>query len=464
MSPKKIAFFVLVAVIIVGLGIGLSMLSKTKKTDGTKGPKELAVWVVGDDTAGFDDIVKSFKSQDAYKNTNVVFTKFATYGDYEKSLLNVIADGNSPDVFVVPSGGASVLESKIEYLPESVVNVDEFSRTYNPLFDSLVVLEDSKNKEKKQSRFVKGIPMGYETMGVFYNRALVSNAVPATWNEFKEYVNGAGGQDFVPAALGLGSRYVPGAPSIASLFLVQNGIDSYSKLSESNAEKALASYQSYRGGGIGQDPVAYGLEDVKSDMDRQGIGAVDLFVRGKVGIVFGYPSLMREIAYAVKRSNGSSVLEKKDLRSSEVPQNSTGKKANLARYNYFALSKSAPNHDAATDFLMHLYKKESQESYLESFPQYLPARTELLDSRKERLMDKSYPWVRYENFIGSPDVELKTFDRGVLSEFESAMGKELDNNAESRTILTNVNREVECQKKHLIDQSGYEEACGGQLE
>ncbi|MDQ1344032.1 MAG: hypothetical protein QG650_752 [Patescibacteria group bacterium] len=186
MSKRKLIFFIVLAVIVLAIAIGFTILSNQKKDTGPKGPKELRVWVVGDDVAGYDDIVKNFKSKhDRYKNTEVRITKFANFSDYEKTLLNVIADGNSPDVFVVPSDGGGILESKTEFIPDSYISTDEFSRNFNRVFDSLIVERQAKNADGKEitTSELKGVPMGYETMAAFYNLDLVTNAVPRTWSE-----------------------------------------------------------------------------------------------------------------------------------------------------------------------------------------------------------------------------------------------------------------------------------------
>ncbi|MFZ4461423.1 MAG: hypothetical protein ACOYN2_02535 [Patescibacteria group bacterium] len=150
MSQKKLFFFIGIAVLALAIGIGFTLMANSKSQQkGPKGPKEISMWVVGDDSTGFDDIIKAFK-KDSYKDTNVVVTKFATYGDYEKSLLNVIADGNSPDIFVVPSSGAGILETKTANLPDSAVNIDDMARNYNKLFDDLIVTESGKSADGKE--------------------------------------------------------------------------------------------------------------------------------------------------------------------------------------------------------------------------------------------------------------------------------------------------------------------------
>lgn len=106
LSKNKIIFFAVVGVAVIGLLIGASMLSSSSKDPQTNATKELTVWVVGDETAGFSDIITGFKNRyPEYKNMDVKFTKFGNYADYEETLLKVIDDKNSPDIFVVNSNG-----------------------------------------------------------------------------------------------------------------------------------------------------------------------------------------------------------------------------------------------------------------------------------------------------------------------------------------------------------------------
>ena len=210
MSQKKIIFFVVITVLVLALGIGFSILSKGKKTESTSSAKEITVWVVGDDRVGFADIVNDFKKIPGYKDTKVEITKFATYADYERSLLSVIADGKSPDIFIVPSTGAGMLENQIAPLSSSVVDMEDFSKNLNALFDPLIETKPGKSEDGKeiQIRTIKGIPLGYETIGGFYNRSLVSGGVPATWEELASRPASTEDGETLPVALGYGNRYI----------------------------------------------------------------------------------------------------------------------------------------------------------------------------------------------------------------------------------------------------------------
>ncbi len=149
LSKNKLIFFGVTGVLVLALIIGISMLGSgsTKKTV-SNAPKELTVWVVGDETAGFSDIITGFKNRyPDYKNTEIKVTKFGNYTDYEKTLLTVVGDGNSPDIFVVNSSDGGLLESKILAIPSNIINPDEFSKNFNKVFDDLLI----ENKEKDNS-------------------------------------------------------------------------------------------------------------------------------------------------------------------------------------------------------------------------------------------------------------------------------------------------------------------------
>jgi ABC-type glycerol-3-phosphate transport system substrate-binding protein len=326
--------------------------------------------------------------------------------------------------------------------------------------------------------------MGYETMAAFYNLDLVPGSVPATWAELAKRASEASASDssdnggdsdassnssndssdsVVLAGLGLSAKYVSNAADLAGLFFVQNGIESAANFGDSNAAKSLSEYFAF---GVSESSAPSGskangneFSRLKPEMDRLSISASDLFARGKVGIVFGYPSFLREIQYAIKRASQTNVLNKRNLKTTSVPTLDPKKSANLARYQYFALSKSAPNPDAALEFLIHLSDKSSQESYLSKFPYYLPARNELVDARKDQPVDKEFPRVKYESFLPIQGVKLATFDRSFPTEFASYFATVDESVKSPRAALSELDDSIKCLRRHLIEGANFDEAC-----
>lgn len=149
LSKNKIIFFAVSGVLLLALIVGISMLGSpsTTKTK-TTAPKELTIWVVGDESAGFSDIITGFKNRyPDYKNTDIKVTKFGNYTDYQETLLTVLKDGNSPDIFVVSSNDGGLLESSILAIPSDIIKPDDFSKNFNKVFDDLVI----ENKDKDTS-------------------------------------------------------------------------------------------------------------------------------------------------------------------------------------------------------------------------------------------------------------------------------------------------------------------------
>gem|GEM_PF-6540991 len=196
-------------------------------------------------------------------------------------------------------------------------------------------------------------------------------------------------------------------------------------------------------------------------MNDLNLSTVDMFVRGKIGMIIGFPSFLREIEYAIKRAGSENVISDKFLRTSALPQisNDPGKSQNLVDYNYFALSKTSQNPEAGFTFLAYLASREAEEKYLAKFPLYLSAQRVFEDRQANEPLSKEYERVKYGSFI-NPDTELLTFDKGLKNEYDAYFGKVLGNKkTEPRDILMNAIKYIECNKKHFIDFTALDEEC-----
>ena len=74
----------------------------------------------------------------------------------------------------------------------------------------------------------------------------------------------------------------------------------------------------------------------------------DLFARGKVATLVGYPSTERDILLAIKRAKKDKAYEnvfEKNIRWTTIPQveEEAKKQINMARYMYFAMTKYGQN-------------------------------------------------------------------------------------------------------------------------
>lgn len=469
MWKQKTIFLVIVASVVLlfaFLMLFLSNLSKPRVNWVI--PKEFNVWVVWDETSWFSDIISAFKQRNKdYAKVDIKFTKFASYADYEKNLLNVMSDWNSPDVFVINNNSVNdklewLLESKIVWLPESVVSADYFEKNFNRAFDWLLIQnEEEKNWEKIKIDYIKWVPMWYETLGVFYNFMKIRN-IPSTWAELDEEITNSEKENYATIWIWLGSKYVLQAADILTMMMMQNSATSYSDMVTSWWKRSLSAYLSYFSDENNWLSVLY------DEMSKLWLTTVDMFVRWKVGMVIWYPSLLREIDLAVKRTWWTPALNSRYLRVTAVPQISSVKwdsktvwKVNIINYNFFALSKYSKYPELWYAFLKFLSTKEAQEKYLKAFPYYLPALKSLEDTRYEENLEEEYTKVKYKDFI-QDDVEYRSFDKWLKNEYDDYFWKNLDYSSwasDSTEILKWARDYIECNVAHMIKMSDFEKEC-----
>ncbi len=460
LSPRKKVFLVLGAVVLVLVIFGLTKLnSSVEKKPTTKSAKELNVWVVRDETAGYSDIIADFKKQNsAYAATEIKVTKFGSYSDYERTLINVMADGNGPDIFVVNNNGWALLESKIVPIPGTVVLPEDFEKRFARVFDDLVVTNKEKNEagEEVSVRYLKWIPFWYETLGVFYNWKLIKS-VPLTWSDIDREIQSGSGAEFAMVGLWLDGKKIIGAPDILSLFFLQNNIVSYKNLWDIAAVNGYTTYQNY-----GSDPLNY-VSILRDEMQAVGLNIVDEFVRGKVAMIFWYPSLLSEIEYSIKRAGPELAINNKFLRTEVIPQvfDAKWKMVNLANYSYFALSKNSKNPEAAQALLKYFSTKWAEKLYLKNFPVYLPSQSEFDADRLAWSVSTEFDKVRYQSFLRD-GVENKTFDKWLKSVFDEYFNAPVVTASGATTyqeILADGTKYIDCEINHYINNTDYENEC-----
>lgn len=433
----------------------------------TNAPKEFNIWVVWDETAGFSDIITAFKSRYSdYANTDIKFTKFSNYSDYEKTLLNVMSDGNSPDIFVVNNNSTNaegnwLLESKIVWLPDSVINEDYFSKNFNKVFDELVLQTDDQNSEWNPIKvnYLKWVPMWYETMWVFYNFKKTRN-IPTTWSDLDKEIIDSAKEDYSTIWIWYWDKYVINPTDILTLMFLQNGVSDYTKLNSSNADNSLKAYISY------SSDLNNWLSKFKDELDTLGLTTTDLFVRWKVWIIIWYPSLIKEIILAIKRTSWDADISDKYLRTAPIFQISSSdswdnktEKTNLINYNFFALSKYSNNTELGFKFLAFLSTKEAQEKYINKFPYYLPALKSLEDWRLDEPLADWYDRAKFKDFI-SNDVELRSFSKWLRNEYDNYFDNGLNLiNFDTKKFLDKAQSYLDCSVNHVIKWVDFDKQC-----
>ena len=111
-------------------------------------------------------------------------------------------------------------------------------------------------------------------------------------------------------------------------------------------------------------------------METEKSTTLDLFMRGDIGMIYGYPSLITELEKSDKRAGISSkagviLTEKIPALSAE-----SGRAKNIAKFNFFALSKTTPNPEAGVKFLEYLMTSEAEKIFLQNNSYLISAQRE----------------------------------------------------------------------------------------
>ena len=384
MSPKKIIFLVVVMLVFVALGIGFMYLANQKPKQVISG--KITVWINEGLTDDFEKVIKAFHDADpANKNIQVEVEKKSstTVSGYNSLLLRAIADGNGPDIFI----------------------------------------SEKKPDTKIITQSLLGVPLGYETLGVFYNRALLRNGAPTSWDQI-ELLYGQFPAGIFPTNLGLRRTFVPNISDILPFFLGESKVFSYKNLT--NITSPFQKYYSFG------DLINSTNPDVTADIysnnntlrqtesqlkSNKNSTTIDEFLRGNIGMIVGYPSLISELEMSQKRVGGAGVEDL--VYTDKIPQFSAKNPYNIAKYSFFGISKNSKNPDQALKFLQFLMSSQAQEISMEIYPMLIPAQTEFHAAAAVKSLSEKFPKAKMDAFLLGPSMSVSVFDYGAKSIFDA---------------------------------------------
>jgi ABC-type glycerol-3-phosphate transport system substrate-binding protein len=449
MATRKIIFLVIVAILTVLVIIWVVALANKEKQQKAEKISNLSVWVVWGTTEDYETIFAGFNGvAPEYKNTNIDIRVFPDYANYHDILLSTLADGNWPDIFMIEWWGDSILETKAIPVPDDLITLADFDKRFEDIF---LPLMESSGKWDTLKRTIKWAPLWYETLGVFYNKSLFP-VFPRTWNEVEELYKKEGGSIFLPINIGLWPVYTPMATDIIAHFFLKNAV--FETKSLKSGGSALAQYRLFAtsevspGVTLDGSPVSTWVNSLVSEreqMDLEALTTIDLFMRGKIGIVVWYPSLIRDIEKAQKRAGTEAITD--IILTERLPQDSVGKTfMNTARYSYLAVSSKTEHAKAAADFLAYLMDEKTMIKIQEVFPYLISPDRKLALTQANTPLSGLFARTRMDAFLTQPGDKVQVFDYGLKSEYEKTFRDYIDRNdkIDINNILSRIQQSVEC--------------------
>jgi len=360
---------------------GMSCGSAQPKTDPNLGkPVTLNWWRVHDDPNSVSKIVDSFQT----KHPNVVINvRTFRPEEYEYAILNALAEDRGPDILSLRSSWIPKYQTKLLPLPEEIRRVTaidkstqvevriEYSATKvaTPTLSELrTKFSDFPFRSMLFNGRVFGVPLGVDTLAMFYNREYFNEqniiTAPTTWTQVIDAVkkltlrNRKG--DILQSGIALGGiNNVVRSFDILSLLMLQEGTTmafpgqvafANSRGPFTNDIPGLSALRFY-------SDFANPIKDTYS-WNESFPDSITAFARGQTAIAFGYPfhaTRIRQLAPTL------------DFGVSEFPQiEGTPRSVNYGSMWLETVTKKSRHPDYAWDFVLSMMESSNAESYLQA--------------------------------------------------------------------------------------------------
>ena len=293
----------------------------------------LEVWGFGDDSETYSKFINEYKEINPH--VGEIKYKKLTVETYKQELLDALAAGNGPDIFLIKNNWLPDFSNKLEPAAQTMISESDVRSNFADVISEDFILEGK----------VYALPLTMGSLALFYNKDML-NAVgittpPKNWNEFMDAVkkltlvdeNG----NIIRSGAALGTAYnVNRSTDIVTMLMLQNGaqmvdntktvanFDQGSILPNGNVsmsgESALQFYTQFAKLGI-----------PSYTWNSRMHYSIDAFYEGNVAMMINYPWHVATI----KSKN-----QKLNFAVSQLPQLDQTNPVNYANYWGYAVSKN----------------------------------------------------------------------------------------------------------------------------
>lgn len=376
-SSKLISIFLLAVFLSTSGFSGCKLLSQAEQ-ERIK-PITLNYWRVADDTDAFSEIISDYQSQ--HPNITINYRKFRLE-EYEKELLNALAEDRGPDIFSIPQTWLLAYQSKIEPMPSEIQMAYQYEKGTIQK-QTVVELRTKKSptlreiKEKYVDTVfndvvidsqVLGLPLSLETLIMIYNKDILNQSgisqVPTSWtDEFQGAVAKATRYEtetkVIQSGTALGTGYnVDRSFDILSILMIQNGATMLSGNRPTFFNRITK--EGVRGGvNPGLEALQFYTDFAQTSKDvfswdKSMPSSFEAFLNGKVGFFFGYNYHIPQIRSRSRVNFGLA----------PIPQIPNTPIRNYANYSVEVVSKKSAYATEAWDFLLFLNQPDEIKKFL----------------------------------------------------------------------------------------------------
>ncbi|MBM3205124.1 extracellular solute-binding protein, partial [Candidatus Uhrbacteria bacterium] len=329
---RKIAFMLLCLFAFMSLGAGCTKGLDSETQEASK-RVTMNIWAVIDDIDTYQTVLSDY--QKLHPNVQLNYRRLRLE-EYEKELINALAEDRGPDVFLIHNDWGGEYMPKILPMPAStkvayrvvtgtIKKVSTYQlqteptitlKTYKEQFADAVTQDTIRqvNVSPKpdstdlQPRVI-GLPVSIDTLALYYNKDLLNAAgipnPPEHWGQFQEQVekltklDAQGNIAQAGAAIGTG-RNVERSTDILSVLMIQNGAEMTSDRGDITLHAIPPALQDR----LDQPPATQALQfytdfanpstkNYTWNLDQP--DSLDAFIHGRTAFFFGYSYHLQQI-------------------------------------------------------------------------------------------------------------------------------------------------------------------------
>lgn len=358
---RKILIFGIAGLVILVLGI-LALVSLGGKQSGPpqQGDIVLTYWGIDDTTEVIDPFIQRF--QQGHGGVKVEYKKMER-ATYDQQLVEALAAGKGPDIFEIHDTWLPRYYDKITPMPEKELSADDYRRTYFKGITDQTVINNR----------IYGIPFYLDTLGLYYNDALLGKSEfgepPRSWEELVGKEGTPIGQTMLgqltqrqgntinQSAIAIGKPNVTRSTDILSLMMLQNRTEMVNEAKDKalyNLPQKVEGKDIHLGTKSLEFYTCFGDPRCKFYTWDGSQDPIKAFASGKVAMIIGYPYLKQQIAKL-----------NPDLRIGieKVPQLAAGDPVNYASFWPHVVSKTSQHPDEAWKFIKFMSETDQIVEY-----------------------------------------------------------------------------------------------------
>lgn len=413
---------------------------RAEVVDTSPEPITLTFYGLFDSEEVYAPMIQEFKT--ANPLVSIVYKKFTDPEDYLNLIVNELAEGEGPDVFMMHNTWFPRHYKKLSPAPNTVVDADTFRSLFVEVTGEELVIPDEAGIEQ-----VWGLPLYVDTLALYYNKDHFEEAKPSTgkpsetWEGIKADVQLLNREDksferFERSGIAMGrSDNILRAFDIMMMLMLQTKAEFYSSdLTEvmfDSSEEVVEAFELYASFALPSQP-NYSWNAYLAD-PNSAEKEVTTFASGKTSMILGYSytyeDIVNEIA-SLERS-GENAIDINDIAVQAVPQimDPTASAVTREAYgSYFVpvVSRTSQHVDEAWSFLVTMVSDANLSSYYETTHRPSALRSLITEQTTHPIYGVFASQVGYAASI--PMVDPAAYEELFLSAIDSLIDTALPEN------------------------------------